>query len=90
MGKASVKVEGGKMVNVEVEEGEKLTDISITGDFFLHPPEALDEMQKKLEGVSRDFEKSDIMEELEGVDAKFIGFSPEDVVEALQEAVKSD
>ena len=90
MGKASVKVEGGKMVNVEVETGEKLTDISVTGDFFLEPPEALEEVQEELEGLSQDFEESEVVERLEEMNAEFIGFSPEDVVEALKEAVNNE
>lgn len=47
------KVPDGKLViaDFEVEEG-KLAKVSINGDFFLEPPEALEIISASLEGAS--------------------------------------
>lgn len=46
------KVPGGKLViaDFEVENG-KLKNVSINGDFFLEPPEALETISASLEGA---------------------------------------
>jgi hypothetical protein len=83
MGKASVKVEGGKMVNVSTDP------VLVTGDFFIEPPEAREEIEKVLEEKGgKDPEL--VVENLREIEADFIGFSPEDVVEAFREARKDD
>ena len=52
MGKAQYKVEGGKLIKVQLEiEDNKIKKVKITGDFFLHPEELIDEMEKAVEGV---------------------------------------
>ncbi len=87
-GEASVKVPEGKLVKLEVDYGDKVEDISITGDFFLEPPEALEEFERALEGLKTDFSRDEVVEELEAVDARTIGFSRKDIAEALKEAVR--
>ncbi|MBY6089136.1 lipoate--protein ligase family protein [Maritimibacter alkaliphilus] len=46
------KVHGGKLVvaDLEVRDG-KLAEVQITGDFFLEPPEALDDIRAALNGL---------------------------------------
>lgn len=46
------KVHGGKLVvaDLEVRDG-RLSDVRISGDFFLEPPEALDDLRAALEGM---------------------------------------
>jgi predicted HAD superfamily phosphohydrolase len=82
MGKASVKVEGGKMVNVEVKGSE----VSVTGDFFIEPAEAREEIETILK-ESRNLSEDKMIEKVSDIDARLIGFSAEDVVEAFQKAV---
>lgn len=81
MGKASVKVEGGKMVNVEVTGSE----VALTGDFFIEPAEAREEIETILK-ESRNLSEDKIIEKVNNIDARLIGFSAEDVVEAFQKA----
>jgi len=51
VGKAQYKVEGGKLVKVQLEtEGDKIKEVRIMGDFFLHPEEMIDELEKALKG----------------------------------------
>jgi lipoate-protein ligase A len=87
-GESSVKVEGGKLVKVQIEYEEEIEDVKIRGDFFIQPPEALEKLEKVLEGMPKNVETEDIIEKLKEVDAELIGFSAEDIAEAVEEALK--
>ena len=47
-----IKEKGGKCVSIEVGATRDciITHVSITGDFFAFPPEAIDEIEKYLRG----------------------------------------
>ena len=45
-GTASRKIPGGKMVKVSVEYGYVLENVKITGDFFLHPEESIEDIER--------------------------------------------
>jgi predicted HAD superfamily phosphohydrolase len=81
MGKASVKVEGGKMVKVEIEDSE----VSVTGDFFIEPAEGREKIESVL-SESNHIDEEEILERIEDINAELIGFSARDVLEAFQEA----
>jgi len=70
------------MVNVEVKGSE----VSVTGDFFIEPAEAREEIETILK-ESRNLSEDKIIEKVNNIDARLIGFSAEDVVEAFQKAV---
>jgi len=70
------------MVNVEVENSKA----SVTGDFFIEPAEAREEIESVLESLEKDVSDKQIIEELESVEAQLIGFAAEDVAEAFQKA----
>ncbi|MDY6771403.1 MAG: lipoate protein ligase C-terminal domain-containing protein [Candidatus Nanohaloarchaea archaeon] len=86
-GKASVKVPGGKLVRVEAEYSDVFEDVNITGDFFLEPPDALQEIEQRIEGMATDADQDDYAEAVRQVDAEMVGFSADDVAEALSEVV---
>ena len=44
-GSATRKVPGGKLVKAQVEYGYILEHVKITGDFFLHPEEAINDIE---------------------------------------------
>jgi len=46
--RARQKVKEGKVVKVEVEYDEVIKNIRITGDFFLHPEDILDKIEKSI------------------------------------------
>ncbi|MCX8170776.1 MAG: hypothetical protein N3E47_02210 [Candidatus Bathyarchaeota archaeon] len=49
--KAEYKVEGGKLIKVQLAKREgKIDAIKITGDFFMHPEDLIDELEKALLG----------------------------------------
>lgn len=82
---ASRKVPGGKLVKVSFDlEDERLKDVNITGDFFVQPPESLKSLENSLEGHKINDE---LVSVLEGVDAGLIGFSRDDIVKTLKEAL---
>lgn len=91
MQKASVKIEGGKMVNLELEiNNEKIKEVKIRGDFFLEPPEKLEELENRIEGLKTGATAEEVREELKDVEADLIGFSHEDIGEAFRKALDGD
>jgi lipoate---protein ligase len=91
-GKAIKKVEGGKLVRVDTLFDTQLVQVTITGDFFLYPEEALVEIEKALKGASLPLERTNLISMVqkivEDLNATLVGFSPEDLVAILEEAVR--
>jgi len=90
-GKAEKKVPGGKLVKVSAEFGETIKSVKITGDFFLHPEEAIELIEKSLLGIGANeqasaFEKA-ISETTKKNDIQMIGVSARDIAETVREAV---
>jgi lipoate-protein ligase A len=92
-GKAIKKIPGGKLVRVDVDYStEKIEHVKITGDFFLHPDDLLEAMEERLAGVSLPLEgarlASDLQTLLDEQGGVLIGFTPVDLMEILEEALK--
>lgn len=91
MGSASLKVAGGKLVKASVESaGGRISSLKITGDFFLHPEEAISEIESSLKN-----KKLDEMELASAValtiiilDAHLLGATPRDFAKVIVEASK--
>ena len=86
MQKATYKVEGGKMIRVSLKErDDKIQKIKITGDFFLHPEELIEELEKALVGKS--FDAQDLNETIKSLtksrNTTLLGASPEDFVKCI-------
>jgi lipoate-protein ligase A len=84
------KIPGGKMLAVEVDiSGRTIAKVKITGDFFLHPEDAILEVEKALTGIRADLTEEEITaiigKSLEG--AKLIGASASDIARILKKAV---
>jgi hypothetical protein len=55
LGRVEFKVPGGKLIAAEAEaEGGRIVRVKITGDFFMHPEEAIEELEVSLTGVLRE------------------------------------
>lgn len=55
MKESSYKIPGGKLVKIKLlVSSERITDVKILGDFFLHPEETLMEIEESLVGQARD------------------------------------
>jgi lipoate-protein ligase A len=82
------KVPGGKLLCVEAEfSGDRIEKIRITGDFFLHPEETIDSIEKGLVGVKADRVAAKVSEVLARFDARLLGASPEDIERLVRRAL---
>ncbi len=93
MGKAVYKVAGGKLIKVQLtKSGNRIQKIKITGDFFLHPEELIEEMESAL--IGRPLDESDMSEHMRALitkrEATFVGASPEDFAKCIMMAGEKD
>ncbi len=87
------KVPGGKLVVVDLEvQGGRLHNVRISGDFFLEPPEALDAINLKLNGLPADAPDDVLAQAVLAAlppDAVMFGFSADSVAVVLKRALAS-
>ena len=51
VGKCTLKVPNGKMLKVRVKfEKERIESIRITGDFFIHPEDSIEDLETAFKG----------------------------------------
>jgi hypothetical protein len=86
------KVKGGKLVRVRlIHDGVAIRSVRITGDFLLHPEEALVDIEVGLCGIPLDGGRDSFLEVVNKIaaerGAQFIGFSTEDIADLLEEAL---
>lgn len=88
----SQKVNEGKIVKVEVDFDDVIKGIKITGDFFMHPEEVLDDMEKSIVGLEKDVSIDLLVRKIRNIaseyDAQIIGISPESLASVIKEALK--
>ncbi len=85
------KTPGGKLIVVDfkVEDGT-LSEVMVSGDFFLYPEDALSDLTGALEGVSVELSESEIAEKVRyGLrrEAQLLGSSPEGIATAVRRAL---
>ncbi len=89
---AKQKVKEGKLVKVEVEYDETIKKLNITGDFFLHPEDVLDEIEKSMIGLEKDVSIDTLVFKIHEItgnyDARMVGISPESLALIIREALK--
>jgi lipoate---protein ligase len=88
--KAEEKIPGGKLVCVEVEaEGGKAARIRITGDFFLHPEDAISKLESALAGEPLSIGEAGAESKLVAAlgNAQLIGVSCSDLARLFRRAV---
>jgi len=89
MGKATYKVKGGKMikVNLTLNEG-RIEEIKIMGDFFLHPEETIEDIERTLRGCILNEKRIGglIRDALSRRGAVLLGASPEDLARCIMMA----
>jgi lipoate-protein ligase A len=93
------KIAGGKLVCIEVwstdrSEGQMpgtADRVRISGDFFLHPEDSIEELENSLVGLPLDSDESEIesriMRSLGKRDASLVGVSPKDIARLFVKAV---
>ena len=92
IGFANKKVVNGKLIKILVDYHEVIRKIEISGDFFIHPEEALKEIEEFLEGLDVNLDKENIEYKLRNFvnirNIKLIGFNEEDLADVIKESVK--
>jgi hypothetical protein len=82
----------GKLLRLDVNYGDRIEQLKITGDFFLHPEESLEKIVSELTGVALPFNKVELIVKVKFVlannEAELIGISAEDIVNLLEEVVQ--
>lgn len=91
MNHGEYKVPGGKLVVVDlaVVDGH-LRGVQVSGDFFLEPAEALDDINAALEGAPATASEEELARRIEerlAPGVEMIGFSPEAVAVAVRRAL---
>jgi lipoate-protein ligase A len=85
------KVQGGKLVVIDLDVVDNhLVNVQVSGDFFLEPDEALDDIRAALEGLPAASTVEDIVSAIRAglrAGAEMIGFSPEAVAIAVRRAL---
>jgi lipoate-protein ligase A len=85
------KTPGGKLVVVDLEiEDQKLSNVMVSGDFFLYPDDAFPALTEALEGLSVDLAETEIAEQVRMAlprDAELLGSSPEAIAAAVRRAL---
>jgi lipoate-protein ligase A len=88
---ARKKVKEGKLVKVDVEFDEFIRKIKITGDFFLHPEDVIEKIEKSLTGMKKDASEEIIISKIQAIveenDAQMIGIGSESLAEVIREAL---
>ncbi len=93
--KSVLKVAGGKLVKIELHKNAfnpaKIGKVKITGDFFVHPEEALAELENCLEDCGLEAGKitGALEKKILEKDALLVGFSPQDIAQAILVAADS-
>ncbi|PYI66263.1 lipoate--protein ligase [Arthrobacter livingstonensis] len=85
------KVHGGKLVVVDLEVAEaKLSNVSVSGDFFLEPDEALDDINSALTGLAADLPARALADAINAAlpdGVVLFGFSAQAVAVAVRRAL---
>ena len=86
MKQAIYKVPGGKLLKVFVRlDGSSLSEVKITGDFFIYPEESIDTLESAVRGMK--LEKTPLLDALnacvETEDLELFGVTTESIVHTL-------
>jgi lipoate-protein ligase A len=85
---AEQKIKGGKLVRVRIiHDGSIVFQVIITGDFFVHPEEGLDSIERSLIGLKVPTSSEKVEKVVNGIvsseSIKLIGFSTTDLAKLV-------
>lgn len=88
------KMPGGKLVRVDLEVADGLLrDAVVSGDFFLYPDDALEQITGALQGIPADLSQSEIAARVDAAipaGTEWLGASPEGLAIAVRRALDAD
>jgi hypothetical protein len=90
-GNSVYKVDGGKMIKISLAVDDAvIRDLRITGDFFVHPEDAVELLENKLAGTRIDDLAVNIDKEFAGnANVQLVGIGTVDIVHAVKLAQKN-
>jgi hypothetical protein len=84
-GKSILKVPNGKLLKIFLDyEDNKINKIKITGDFFIHPEETIEKLEKTLNGVEFNSLEKKIDDFFDNEDPQMFGIT----IDSLKKAIK--
>lgn len=90
-GVATEKISGGKLVRIKVNYDAIIHGIKIYGDFFLHPEDAIEDIERSLVGLRTDVDEkrieSIIAEVVEAKGIQMLGVTPEAMSKVVKKAM---
>ncbi len=88
----SVTKKFGKLLRIDATFGDKIETIKITGDFFIHPEDTLEQFVEFLTGISVPLDKDFLAKELnfivDGNEAQLIGITIDNIITTLVEVTQ--
>ncbi|MEM3484686.1 MAG: lipoate protein ligase C-terminal domain-containing protein [Candidatus Methanomethyliaceae archaeon] len=79
------KVKGGKLIKVRVEEeGGIIKEVKISGDFFVHPEDAIEEIEKALKGVHLSKVREALRDFAMRKTVRTVGFALDDIADVIE------
>lgn len=89
---AKFKVQGGKLFEVRVDFDQKINNVQILGDFFIHPEEGLREIELLLTGMQMNEDEAAISQKVrdfaEANQITLIGITPEAIASSIVGVIK--
>ena len=88
--KAEYKIPGGKLLACTIEtENNVITELKISGDFFMHPEESIGELEKAILGSKVDDYPEKIRDFFEENRVTLFGIAVNDFIEIIRIALDS-
>lgn len=87
--RSEYKAEGGKLIRVQLsKEDNQITFIKITGDFFMHPEDLIEDLERSLIGCTINEETiiEKIKRFIEEREVTLLGATPEDFAKCIVRA----
>ena len=85
------KIPSGKLVRIKVDFNGTITKIQITGDFFLHPEDSIEKLEKSIIGMPSNSDQTALKEKIDSIlnkyNAQLIGVTSDDIARILKQAV---
>jgi lipoate-protein ligase A len=78
------KPKKGKLLRLDLEMDRVIKRIRISGDFFMHPEEAIDDIEHLLTGLRVDEAGEKLEKYIKENDVQLVGIRPKDIIDAIR------
>lgn len=82
----------GKLLRIDVTYDDHIESIKITGDFFIHPEDTLDQIVAELRGIPIPFQADSVKRKINYIihsnETEMIGITVDDIVTTLAEVLQ--